>query len=92
MRQGAVLPTPSDQCIGTCRGNLPVLWPCWLYLIKFDKKKQTNKHTESILRAKHCGKIKYNKIQGPAEVMPVSVVGGVCECLTRDGQQFEPFT
>ena len=26
-------------------------------------------------------------MQGLAEVMPLSVVGRVCECLTRDGQQ-----
>ena len=32
------------------------------------------------------------KIQGPTEITPLSVVGGVCECLTQDGQQFEHFT
>ena len=31
-------------------------------------------------------------IQGPAEVTPLSVVGRVRECLTREGQQFEHFT
>ena len=32
------------------------------------------------------------KIQGPAEVTPLSEVGRACECLTQDGQQFAHFT
>ena len=31
-------------------------------------------------------------MQGPAEVLPLSVVGRVYECLTQDRQQFEHFT